>query len=847
MVIVMQKILCYTYAMKKVLKILFSVSGVVFCGVLLTQIVQAISFQDTKELDFSFTFSPTLAISLSSDELVIDDLMPGNYDYSNTISVNVSTNNAFGYTLYAKVGGTSGAAAANNRLVNSAGGFFASLAMTDELTLANFGAGKWGFTTENTISGSTVYSGLSYGFDRAINKTRHYDGSCALNNSGGCVYPGGSLTKFTIGASASDAQASGVYTNVITFVAVDNIATPNSITDLTHMQDFATLTSSEWNSIVNSMRFGEQYKLIDNRDNNEYYIAKQADGKVWMTQNLDLCIGCSGVAALTSRNTDLNIAGGGIYNTTTGGYSVGSDGVITWNPVNGPTNDRVVNASSIVDYGDKGQGYAVEPLWPASTDEEANAFNVPYSAEGGDNYVYTSGNRRADTWYSSLESCKSSHSESECKHYHVGNYYNWPAAIASNDASGMTSRLDIAENSICPAGWKLPEGFPGYDYGHLFSDSGVISGMSTDSYATDGFKKIRSNPLYLVRAGLINNTGLVFSVLYTGGNAHGYYWTSSAGNEYYSDRVIFDRNSVGYGGGGSNRFGGYTVRCVLRSSKTINDLTYMQDFATLSSSQKTSILSSMTQDQQYTLTDSRDGKEYFVAKLADGNVWMTQNLDHDIGDIAGGTYTPADTDIKANWTPSSDAITKVTSDTSWDETSTGYNIPQSYDPGNVCWDGTIHNTGDALANSTVSCSDDSVNVHYSIGNYYSWTAAVAMNDSNGYINTDVNQSICPAGWMLPKSGTAQTGSGSFQYLVNQLSLTAGTSGNIQDAPVFFVYGGQWTGSSWAMGSGLYRSSVASKSNGATYYLGFSSRSTVVRPSDSGYDQSYGRSVRCVAR
>ena len=27
------------------------------------------------------------------------------------------------------------------------------------------------------------------------------------------------------------------------------------------------------------------------------------------------------------------------------------------------------------------------------------------------------------------------------------------------------------------------------------------------------------------------------------------------------------------------------------------------------------------------LTDTRDGKKYWVTKLADGNCWMTQNLD----------------------------------------------------------------------------------------------------------------------------------------------------------------------------------------------------------------------------
>ncbi|MBQ3433107.1 hypothetical protein IJG22_02295, partial [Candidatus Saccharibacteria bacterium] len=51
-------------------------------------------------------------------------------------------------------------------------------------------------------------------------------------------------------------------------------------------------------------------------------------------------------------------------------------------------------------------------------------------------------------------------------------------------------------------------------------------------------------------------------------------------------------------------------------------LTYMQD---LTSSNKTTILSNMTEDSQYYLADKRDDKTYCVAKLKDGNLWMTQN------------------------------------------------------------------------------------------------------------------------------------------------------------------------------------------------------------------------------
>ena len=54
---------------------------------------------------------------------------------------------------------------------------------------------------------------------------------------------------------------------------------------------------------------------------------------------------------------------------------------------------------------------------------------------------------------------------------------------------------------------------------------------------------------------------------------------------------------------------------------------------------------------QAQLIDIRDDKIYYVAKLADENCWMTQNLDLDID--SNRTYTSADTDLLDNttWTP----------------------------------------------------------------------------------------------------------------------------------------------------------------------------------------------------
>ena len=252
---------------------------------------------------------------------------------------------------------------------------------------------------------------------------------------------------------------------------------------------------------------------------------------------------------------------------------------------------------------------------------------------------------------------------------------------------------------------------------------------------------------------------------------------------------------------------------------------YMQDVATWGSA--------LNVGDEITAIDSRDNKEYYVAKLADGNIWMTQNLDFDIDSTK--TYTSADTDISADWTPSTSTYTTGT--TTWENS---FVYPESYDPGNVCWDGILDDTG------TSSCSAPN---HYHIGNYYTWTAAIAMNDSTSYTTdqTDVDQSICPAGWRLP----TYSGNRSYDKLVTDLSLTAGSEtytgadGNIQDSPVYFPYAGFWGGSQVNVGVvSVYWSSVV-KNVILSYGLAFNVGGSLDLQGNNL--RSGGYSVRCVAR
>ena len=274
----------------------------------------------------------------------------------------------------------------------------------------------------------------------------------------------------------------------------------------------------------------------------------------------------------------------------------------------------------------------------------------------------------------------------------------------------------------------------------------------------------------------------------------------------------------------------------------IRDLTYMQEFKNLTDSERFFVAESMALEEQYQLKDIRDGKTYYIAKLKDGNIWMTQNLDHDIV-TDENYYTPENTDVPENWTAG--GATHGTSDIAWSET---FSMPESYDPGDICWNGTVKSSSDEN-NATIPCTDANVNQHYHIGNYYNWAAAVAMNNIGDLAedNYVADRSICPAGWTLPLSGNHEE-IGSFTYLVNSYSAELESGTKSWESPMYFSLAGLWHGVVNANQQVVY-----SIGQDGTFWSGVNKDDTfayVLLPknfSQTYAARSYGYSVRCVVQ
>lgn len=258
---------------------------------------------------------------------------------------------------------------------------------------------------------------------------------------------------------------------------------------------------------------------------------------------------------------------------------------------------------------------------------------------------------------------------------------------------------------------------------------------------------------------------------------------------------------------------------------SLYQLTYMQDM-TPKICEQTADYVDVNNYVTKQLIDTRDGKKYWVAKLADGNCWMTQNLALDLS--TERTLTATDTDLvyapqengKAyEFTPlsnTSDVIEKVSG--GLDEPA----VTQSWDfgdyvtvAGGVDINGTLSgHSADTLAGNeedgildvsgrewaptyyaqpgsweydplqgiitstnlnaythqntmvAANSSQKTYDAHYLIGNYYQFNTATAGLGLDAAENTYVNASICPKGWMLPRAGTIQNpGEKSFENLL----------------------------------------------------------------------------------
>ena len=248
--------------------------------------------------------------------------------------------------------------------------------------------------------------------------------------------------------------------------------------------------------------------LTDQRDNQTYAIAKLADGKCWMIENLRL----------------------------DNQYTVG----------NNQTDSTVTNESLSQGYNPSFIGLAEPESADFSNSTTANSL---YSIDGstastisGSNQGYRFPRYNNDNTSQRAENT----TKANVNTYSYGNYYTWHAVIADTThyASGNHDTT-----SICPTGWHIPTGNTSGEYYALNTNA--------NSGSTSVSTGLRAYPTNFLYSGLFSTSSA------SNRGSGGYYWSSTANGANYSYTLTLYSTLVDPGTSLSNKYFGYPARCVL--------------------------------------------------------------------------------------------------------------------------------------------------------------------------------------------------------------------------------------------------------------------------------------------
>lgn len=533
-------------------------------------------------------------------------------------------------------------------------------------------------------------------------------------------------------------------------------------------------------AVCNALILETQYQFKDSRDSKYYWVAKLADGNCWMTQNLDYNI-----------NAESNI----ISN---------NDGTTSiWDATSDYAPRATQTEAFAVDFAENLETYSYDRgdyYWSEETGEEQLATTLTdFSAVGDENL-----------------------------HYHVGNLYQYNALAAGTASIITTSDYTEVPSSICPAGWRLPTSkstSENLSFKKLLTSYSVAEAIDNTSGQI-----LFSSPFYFVRGGNLHANGLYgqgtsaslpSSIGFTQtGETVDVLGISVTNN--YTDSMISNYSVYGT-----------PARCIVNKPQ-LENITTMQQMTP-------NIVESTPENQSKQLLDIRDNKYYWVSKLKDGSIWMTQNLDYDIN---------AESNIVANldgttstWDATSTYAPEATTTSAY---STSDNVgTKSFDGGDYYMPNGISDKVASVPLTSQNAIGDET-LHYHLGNYYQFNAATAGTGGT-YTNRDTASSICPQGWRLPTSNST-VNKYSFGKLTTAYGYTSSNTGttneNMRSAPLYFPRSGYYNNVITDLKTNvLYWSGRAYSNTSRSFALYFYSKN--ISPSVNRV-RSVSLNVRCVA-
>ena len=295
----------------------------------------------------------------------------------------------------------------------------------------------------------------------------------------------------------------------------------------------------------NDLYQGNVTALTDQRDNQTYAVAKLADGKCWMIENLRL-------ESTNSDNSTGLLAQGYGTSATYGNFS----GLATAESANFTVNDSNATAAT-----------TANSLYYAGTQSSTATIDISQT-----NYA---GYRMPRYNNINTQSRATNPTGTGVNVYSYGNYYTWAAAVADTSYYN-TDNQSVTNTSLCPSGWHLPTGgsvtatvnatedpstwreFYNLGYGIMGSVASTYDNTITNANGDTANKAFRKYPNNFLYSG-----NFVTDSVYPGAN--GYYWSTTTRHSSYAYFLNITSTDVAPGTGSNTKSAGRSIRCVVNS------------------------------------------------------------------------------------------------------------------------------------------------------------------------------------------------------------------------------------------------------------------------------------------
>ncbi len=649
-------------------------------------------------------------------------------------------------------------------------------------------------------------------------------------------------------SSTTDAPATYNVVGAATLTATSQVKQPLStcstpVPGITYMQE---LDDSNMASVVNSIETGVQYYLRDRRDNTPYCVSKIANA-IWMTQNLRI-VGTVSAEDSNFTGDDVNISTNDFKNNKT-----------NCNSSNG-YNNICSHAADVLDARTTSLNTKQLGVWynyaAATAGKITGSSNSNAAAEDicpvGWHMPFYNTDRRAGSFQSVTNSSnRSSFNVVRGSYYIDGTFGNnsygywWSASLYSS--SSRYAMYGYSNTSYGLEGWGRYSGLNIRCVKELTlpTEVSIDSNIDEVTFVAGDETRVanRENPTVYLTYGVTYN---ITATPKTGSEFVG--WSTTENGTLGSETS----NPTTYVVTGENIL---TISGQVMCNTPVPGVTYMQD---ITASNKGLVLAGMTTDAAYYILDSRDDERYCVSRLADGNLWLIDNLRLNL----------ADATVLANvdeTNTNADATSLNYLKNGGGTTSDQYATSGVAEWGNDVTFASSHSYSDPLIATSGACGNDTTCIDMplagqwamddtvplassygrgsgKVGAYYNYCAASAGSYCYGDGNTgygtsvdDASQDICPSGWRMP------TGGNNGEYSVLR-SMYDNDDGRYRAALSLSLTGYFNDGLAYSQGTNGLINSATRNDDGSMFNVGFSASAINLLDTSS---RSFGASVRCI--